>query len=114
MYHESNHLALEFDGQSVITVNDLSWIHYPKMHPLEQIRVMNRYFEPGLLRAACIITDSTFKARVDKVFGVSSSLISPIPLPVGPFLLLCLKVKRSHYCNHMSLLKAIIGFPLVR
>jgi glycosyltransferase involved in cell wall biosynthesis len=83
IYHEPNILALEFDGPTVITVHDLSWIRHPEAHPAERVRAMNRYFESGLRRAKALITDSAFvKQELVDVFGVAADLISPIPLGV--------------------------------
>ena len=63
IYHEPNFLAYRFNGPSVITVHDLSWIRYPDMHPIERVRAMDKYFQPGLDRASLILTDSEFVKR---------------------------------------------------
>lgn len=81
VYHEPNNVLLPFDGASVLTVHDLSWIRYPDMHPIERVRAMDKYFEPGLSRATRIITDSAFvKRELMDVFGVSSDIIHPVLL----------------------------------
>ena len=81
LYHEPNYLAFHFDGPTVITVHDLSWIRYPEMHPAERVRAMGKYFEPALQRATRIITDSEFvKQELVDVFGVSPGLITPVHL----------------------------------
>ncbi len=83
LYHEPNILALGFEGPTVITVHDLSWIRHPEAHPVERVRAMNRYFESGLRRANALITDSAFvKQELIDVFGVAADLISPIALGV--------------------------------
>jgi glycosyltransferase involved in cell wall biosynthesis len=83
VYHEPNFLPLRFDGPTVITVHDLSWIRHPETHPEVRVNAMNRYFEPGLRRADAIITDSAFvKQELMQVFGVSERLISVVPLGV--------------------------------
>jgi alpha-1,3-rhamnosyl/mannosyltransferase len=85
LYHEPNFLAYRFDGPSVITVHDLSWIRHPEMHPVERVRAMDKYFEPGLRRASCIITDSAFvKQELVDVFGVNPSTVHPVYLGVEP------------------------------
>jgi alpha-1,3-rhamnosyl/mannosyltransferase len=85
LYHEPNYLALRFDGPTVITVHDLSWIRYPQTHPATRVRAMDRYFEPGLRRAALILTDSQFvKREVVEVFGIDPARIRPIPLGLDP------------------------------
>ena len=83
IYHEPNFLAFKFNGPSVITVHDLSWIRFPDTHPVERVRAMNTYFEPGLRRAALILTDSEFvKRELMDVFGVKAERIRPVLLGV--------------------------------
>lgn len=83
VYHEPNILPLPFDGPSVVTIHDLSWIRYPEMHPMERVRAMNKYFEPGLRRATVLLTDSEFvKDEVVETFGIDPHRIQTIPLGV--------------------------------
>jgi alpha-1,3-rhamnosyl/mannosyltransferase len=81
LYHEPNILAYRFNGPSVITVHDLSWIRYPQTHPAERVRAMDRYFEPGLRRASMLITDAeAVRQEVIAQFGVDPDRIVAIPL----------------------------------
>lgn len=83
LYHEPNIVPLAFDGPTIITVHDLSWIRYPEAHPIERVRAMNKYFQPGLERAALILTDSEFvKCELMDVFGVQPERICPVLLGV--------------------------------
>lgn len=83
IYHEPNILPLPFQGPTVITVHDLSWIRYPQTHPVERVRAMNKYFKPGLDRASLILTDSEFvKSELIDVFGVEPDRICPVLLGV--------------------------------
>ena len=85
VYHEPNYLALDFDGPSVITVHDLSWIRFPETHPVERVRAMDRYFEPALRKAALLLTDSDFVRReLVEVFGIDPAMIRPILLGLDP------------------------------
>lgn len=85
VYHEPNYLALRFGGPTVLTVHDLSWIRYPRAHPPERVRALNRRFEPALRRAALLLTDSAFvKDEVVDVFGVAPELVLPVPLGLDP------------------------------
>lgn len=85
VYHEPNILPLPFDGVTVLTVHDLSWIRFPAMHPIERVRAMNKYFEPGLKRASLILTDSEFvKRELMEVFSVQPERIVPVLLGVEP------------------------------
>lgn len=83
VYHEPNILPLPFDGPTVITVHDISWVRYPGAHPAERVRAMNKHFQPGLDRASLILTDSEFiKRELIEVFGVQPERICPIALGV--------------------------------
>ena len=83
LYHEPNILPLPFDGPTVITVHDISWVRYPQSHPVERVRAMNKYFQTGLDRAALILTDSEFiKQELMEVFGVQPQRITPVLLGV--------------------------------
>jgi alpha-1,3-rhamnosyl/mannosyltransferase len=81
LYHEPSFLSYDFDGPTVLSVHDLSWIRFPEAHPVERVRAMNKLFEPSLARADRIITDTEFgKQELIEVFGVESSKIHPIHL----------------------------------
>ena len=83
LYHEPNILPLPFDGPTVITVHDLSWIRYPHAHPPERVRAMDKYFQPALDRAALILTDSEFvKRELMDVFSIQPNRICSILLGV--------------------------------
>jgi glycosyltransferase involved in cell wall biosynthesis len=85
LYHEPNILPLPFDGPTVVTVHDLSWIRYPGTHPVARVREMDKYFEPGLRHASLILTDSAFvKRELMEIFDISSALIKPVALGVEP------------------------------
>jgi len=83
VYHDPNIIPLCFDGRTVVTVHDLSWIRHPEAHPVERVKAMNRYFAAGLAQADRIITDSVFvKQELVDVTGVAAERISAIPLGV--------------------------------
>lgn len=85
VYHEPNFLAFRFDGPTVLTVHDLSWIRFPEAHPAERVRAMHKFFEPSLAQADHIITDATFvKQELIDVFGLDASKIQPIHLAAEP------------------------------
>jgi len=85
LYHEPNFLAYQFDGPSVITVHDLSWIRYPHTHPVERVNAMEKHFEPGLRRASLVLTDSEFvKRELIEVFAVEPARIVPVALGLDP------------------------------
>ena len=85
VYHEPSFLSYRFDGPTVLTVHDLSWIRFPEAHPAERVRAMHKFFEPSLARADRIITDAAFvKQELIDVFGLDASKVHPIHLAAEP------------------------------
>jgi glycosyltransferase involved in cell wall biosynthesis len=83
LYHEPNFLPLPFDGPTIVTVHDLSWIRYPLAHPAERVKAMDKYFEQGLRRVSLVLTDSEFvKQELIEVFGIRPERIKPVALGV--------------------------------
>jgi alpha-1,3-rhamnosyl/mannosyltransferase len=83
LYHEPNILPFPFDGPTLITVHDLSWIRHPEAHPKKRVQAMNKYFPTGLARASRVITDSGFvKRELMTIFSVPEEKISVVPLGV--------------------------------
>lgn len=81
LYHEPNFLPFRFDGPTVITAHDLSWIRFPETHPAERVEVMNRYFPPALERADHILTDAEYvRAEIISEFGIPAEKITSVPL----------------------------------
>jgi alpha-1,3-rhamnosyl/mannosyltransferase len=81
LYHEPAFLTYRFEGPTVLSVHDLSWIRYPHAHPKERVRAMHKFFEPSLSQSDLIITDAHFvKQELIDVFGVEASKIYPIHL----------------------------------
>jgi alpha-1,3-rhamnosyl/mannosyltransferase len=58
VYHEPNYVAFPFRGPTVVTVHDLSFVHFPETHPADRLRYLDRYLPATLARAAHILTDS--------------------------------------------------------
>jgi len=81
IYHEPNFLPFRFDGPTVITAHDLSWIRFPETHPDERVAVMNRMFPKALERASHVLTDAEYVRReiIDE-FGVRPDRITSVPL----------------------------------
>ena len=84
VYHEPNYLTMPFEGPTVLTVHDLSWIRYPETHPVERVKAMNKHIEASLASAQCILTDSVFiRQEVIDKFGIAPNRIQAIPLGVS-------------------------------
>ena len=63
LYHESNFLPFRFDGPTVITVHDLSYLRYPETHPRLRVEVMEKLLLPAIERASLVLVDSEFVRR---------------------------------------------------
>ena len=81
LYHEPNFLPFKFDGPTVITAHDLSWIRYPETHPDERVEVMNELFPRALERADHVLTDASYvRQEIIEEFGVAPERITSVPL----------------------------------
>lgn len=84
VYHEPNFVPYRFDGPTVITVHDLSFIRFPDSHPRERVDFMTRFVPRALARAQVILTDSQFvKREIVEVYGVSPDKIEVAYLGVS-------------------------------
>ena len=81
VYHEPNFLPFKFDGPTVITAHDLSWIRFPETHPAERVAVMNDLFPKALERADHVLTDASYvRQEIIDRFGVAPDRITSVPL----------------------------------
>lgn len=70
VYHEPNFVAFPFDGPTVVTVHDLSFIRHPHTHPRDRVRFMTQGLGPSLQRAARVVVVSDFvRSEVESVYG---------------------------------------------
>lgn len=85
IYHEPNYILKPFDGCSITTIHDLSYLHYPQYHPRERVRHLERELPKTLDRAQHIITDCQYiKNELISILGVAADRISAVPLGVAP------------------------------
>lgn len=83
--HGPNYLLLPYDGPSVVTVHDLSFIHYPEYHPRERLALLDRELPKTLSQANHVLTDSEFVRReIIQILGVAEDRVSVTPLGVDP------------------------------
>ncbi len=84
LYHEPNFLPFRFDGPTILTVHDLSYLRYPETHPDQRVRIMNKLLPPGIEKAAHLLADSEFtRQEVIREFGVSADRITTTLLGVS-------------------------------
>ena len=84
LYHEPNNILKPFDGPSIITVHDLSHLHYPDFHPRERVRFLERELPRSLAKATHIITDcEVIRRELITLLGVDPQCITAIHLGVS-------------------------------
>jgi alpha-1,3-rhamnosyl/mannosyltransferase len=85
VYHEPNYLPARFDGPTVVTVHDLSHLHYPECHPRLRVRMLSYLLPRVLERAGAVITVSEFVAReVRKTFSLPAERVHAVHNGVDP------------------------------
>ena len=62
LYHEPSLWPLSFDGPTVITLHDLTHLHYPETQPPARLREIERRLAEGVQQARLILTDSQYIA----------------------------------------------------
>lgn len=81
LYHEPSFLPFLFDGPTVITVHDLSWVRFPETHPPARVRIMNKLMPAAIERASHILVDSEFvRNEVIGHYGVNPTRVTTTPL----------------------------------
>jgi len=84
VYLEPNFLPFRFDGPSVLTVHDLSFVRFAQTHPSDRVRIMAKLLPPAIERAAHILTDSHFqRAEIIAHFGVAPERVTACHLGVA-------------------------------
>ena len=84
VYHEPNYVPLECDAPVVITVHDLSWLHYPQMHPADRVRWLDIGLPTALIRASAILVDSDFvRHELCRTFAVDDARVHTAHLGVS-------------------------------
>lgn len=85
LYHEPSLWPFEFDGPMVMTLHDLTHVHYPFTQPADRLREIERHVSRGLERAQRVITDSRFIAdEVSRHYGIPADKLVVAPLGHAP------------------------------
>ena len=81
VYHEPTLWPLDFDGPMVMTLHDLTHIHYPQTQPKDRLKEIERRLPSALTRASRILVDSEFIGKeVRQQFGLSHDKVVVAPL----------------------------------
>jgi glycosyltransferase involved in cell wall biosynthesis len=85
LYHEPNHIALECDCPTLVTIHDLSVLLHPEWHPADRIAQFEGHFRRGLGQACHFLTDTDFtRHEVIRALGVAPEKVTRIHLGVRP------------------------------
>ncbi|HET6545931.1 MAG TPA: glycosyltransferase family 1 protein [Rhodanobacteraceae bacterium] len=83
LLHTPNYVLMPFDGPSLTTVHDLSWLNYPETHPVERVRFLDRHLPRSLERASIVFADSDFiAAELVERLAVPRAKLRVVPLGV--------------------------------
>ncbi|MHC8389343.1 glycosyltransferase family 4 protein [Pseudomonas sp. MDT2-39-1] len=84
LYHEPSLWPLSFDGPTVITLHDLTHLHYPETQPPARLREIERRLADGVQRARLILTDSQYIAdEAQAYFALPAERFVVAPLGVA-------------------------------
>jgi hypothetical protein len=73
LYHEPSLWPLAFDGPTVITLHDLTHLHFPETQPPARLKEIERRLAAGVQQAQVILTDSQAIAdEAQAYFGLPS------------------------------------------
>lgn len=81
LYHDPSLWPLDFDGPMVMTLHDLTHVHFPHTQPADRLREIERHAARGVERAARILVDSQFiGSEVVRHFGIAPERVVVAPL----------------------------------
>lgn len=84
LYHEPNFVPFRFNGPTVVTIHDLSFMEYPDSHPKDRVSALNKYVPWAVNNAEHVIVDSEFIRReVISAFAISEAKVSAVHLGVS-------------------------------
>lgn len=69
--------------KSILTIHDLSHIHYPDCHPVDRVRFLNKYL-PATVQRATVITVVSSATALDVNKSLGKSLVLPPIFVVSP------------------------------
>jgi alpha-1,3-rhamnosyl/mannosyltransferase len=85
VYHEPNYLPAAFDGPTVVTVHDLSHIHYAACHPKARVMALERLLPRALNRASAVIAVSQCMAdEICQQYGLPPDRVHVVHHGVDP------------------------------
>ena len=86
LYHEPSLWPLDFDGPMLMTLHDLTHLHYPATQPAARLREIERRLARGMEKARLILTHSPAIAdEAQAYFGLPRErfVVAPSAMPRG-------------------------------
>lgn len=81
VYHEPSLWPFNFSGRTVMTVHDLTHVHYPQTQPVDRLKEIERRLPSALARVSRILVDSEFIGQeIKKYFGLPEQKVVVAPL----------------------------------
>lgn len=81
LYHDPSLWPFEFDGPMVMTLHDLTHVHFPETQPKDRLVEIERHAARSVARAQRILVDSDFiGAEVCRYYGISAERVTVAPL----------------------------------
>lgn len=81
LYHDPSLWPFEFNGPMVMTLHDLTHVHFPETQPKDRLVEIERHAARSVERAQRILVDSDFiGAEVCRYYGVAAERITVAPL----------------------------------
>lgn len=81
LYHDPSLWPLHFDGPMVMTLHDLTHVHFPHTQPADRLREIERHVARGVESAARILVDSQFIAEeAMQHYGIPAERLQVAPL----------------------------------
>ncbi|AGI22003.1 glycosyltransferase WbpY [Pseudomonas sp. ATCC 13867] len=85
LYHEPTLWPLEFEGPMVMTLHDLTHVHYPQTQPRDRLAEIERRVGKGVERSRCVLTDSQHVAEeIRRHFALPADRVTVAPLGCAP------------------------------
>jgi O-antigen biosynthesis alpha-1,3-rhamnosyltransferase len=81
LYHDPSLWPFEFDGPMVMTLHDLTHVHFPETQPADRLLEIERHAARSVVRAQRILVDSAFIGdEVCRHYGVPAERVVVAPL----------------------------------
>lgn len=81
LYHEPSLWPFEFAGPMVMTLHDLTHVHFPQTQPADRLAAIKRHAARGVAQAQRILVDSQFIGdEVCRYYGVATERVVVAPL----------------------------------